>query len=846
MSLIANGAGEQPTGFYNGVATQSVRFNQPSSSYLYKSVSDGTRTKSTFAWWMKRGQSSIGSSNIGEIFCFGGSGGGGSQSSARITLEADKINVSQEDNNSVTWEVITTQLLRDFSAWYHCIVVIDTTQSTAADRVKIYINGNKVTSFSTASYPSEDSSTRFGLNGVNKIGVGEASGNPWSATYFDGYFADMYYLDGVAVSDSSSVISEFGEFKNGVWIPKAYSGSYGTNGFRLQFDQVGVGTASTSTIGADTSGNTNHFTSSGIVASDCAMPDSPENNFATFNPNFRAVTANTLSEGNLFCATSSGGRSFSATTIPIKLGTGKWFWEFRVSADAGGMGVAKTNGVGGAGAYQSVTATGTGANTTDYYYGETNFVIYGDEIIHNGGNAVALDGSPTYPEVYGILFDSDASPPNMAVYRGGTAVGNINCDNGFDYLPMGGDGSGSVTINVIFNAGQDSTFAGNETAATNTDANGFGNFSMAVPTGAKALCTANLPEVTIGPNSATQADDYFNTVLYTSDNIGANGTQNVTGVGFKPDWVWLKNRTSGSTSHTLYDSTRGTGRHLSSDTTGAEVGLNSEYGYLGTFGDDGYTLRGGSTNANYVNQSTDAYASWNWKANGGTTSSNTDGSITSTVQANTDAGFSIVTYTGSGANATVGHGLSSVPQMYIVKRRSNTGNWYTYHESMGNTHRLRLDETSAKVDEAVAFNDTSPTSSVFSIGTSVDVNAGSNTYVAYVFADVEGYSKFGSYTGNSSANGTFIYLGFRPAFILWKRTTDADDWGIHDNTRDTTNVVENVLRPNLANAEFDGVSCDFLSNGLKWRVNSGLRNTSGQTYIYMAFAESPFKYANAR
>jgi len=211
MTIIkANGAGDQSLGFYNGVATQSVRFNQPSSSYLYKSVSDGTRTKSTFAWWMKRGQATIGSSNIGEIFCFGGSGGGGSQSSGRITLEDNKINISQEDSNSVTWQVITTQLLRDHSSWYHCVVVIDTTQGTAANRVKVYINGNKVTSFSTATYPSQNSSTRFGLNGVNKVGVSEASGNPWSATYFDGYFADMYYLDGVAVSDSSDVISEFG------------------------------------------------------------------------------------------------------------------------------------------------------------------------------------------------------------------------------------------------------------------------------------------------------------------------------------------------------------------------------------------------------------------------------------------------------------------------------------------------------------------------------------------------------------------------------------------------------------------------------------------------------------
>ena len=456
--------GDHPTGFfgdssfYNGVATQSARFDLSNSAYLTRTPdSAGNQALWTASMWIKR-------TGLTNDYFFGTQDGGSSIGSFSFATTG-KLIVNNKTGG--TGCVLNTDMaFRDTSAWYHLVVVYKGDEAAAANRTKIYVNGSQV-----ATTVTEAGGTGNGFfNAATATGVGRVGS--YTSNFLDGYLADVNLVDGLGLDPSY-----FGQTKGGVWIAKEpVVSDYGTNGFRLQFAQVGVGTASTTTIGADTSGETNHFTSSGIVASDCNMPDSPENNFSTFNPNFRAVTANTLSEGNLFCATSSGGRSFSATTIPIKLGTGKWFWEFRVSADGGGMGVAKTNGVAGAGAYQSVTATGTGANTTDYYYGETNFVVYADQIIHNGGNAVALDGSPTYPEVYGILFDSDASPPNMAVYRGGTAVGNINCDNGFDYLPMGGDGSGAVTINVIFNAGQDSTFAGNETAATNTDVNGFGNF----------------------------------------------------------------------------------------------------------------------------------------------------------------------------------------------------------------------------------------------------------------------------------------------------------------------------------------------------------------------------------
>jgi hypothetical protein len=289
----------------------------------------------------------------------------------------------------------------------------------------------------------------------------------------------------------------------------------------------------------------------------------------------------------------------------------------------------------------------------------------------------------------------------------------------------------------------------------------------------------------------------------------------------------------------LNDVLRGAGNTLFSDDTASTSNLTS---YFTAFTSDGYSfaLGGGAFNAPYN------YVAWNWRANGAGVT-NTNGSITSTVSANTTSGFSIVTYTGTGANATVGHGLGVAPSMYIVKRRSNTGNWYVYHISIGNTNRLRLDETSASTAESAAWNNTSPTSTVFSIGTSVDVNASANTYVAYCFAQIAGYSAFGSYTGNGSTDGPFIFTGFRPRYIMIKRTDAAQSWWITDTARNPYNTCNLDLFANLSNAEENnGYNLDLTSNGVKIRTSTNDRNASGGTYIYMAFAENPFKYANAR
>ena len=326
--------------------------------------------------------------------------------------------------------------------------------------------------------------------------------------------------------------------------------------------------------------------------------------------------------------------------------------------------------------------------------------------------------------------------------------------------------------------------------------------------------------------------DYFNTKLYT----GTGGTQAITGVGFQPDWVWLKARSS-AYSHQLFDVVRGATKLLSSEETSAEQTLSG----VTAFGSDGFTV--GSDAGS--NNNTTTFASWNWKA--GTSFTNDAsatgiGTIDSTGSVNTDAGFSIVSYTGNATtNAKVAHGLGVAPSMMIVKKRNGAFNWGIYHKSL-TAHKLLAFTTGAPDDDASYWNDVEPTSSVFNLGSGALTNGSGSTMIAYCFAEKQGYSKFGSYTGNGNADGTFVYTGFKPAFVMVKQTNTARYWAMFDNKRDGLNPTNRPLFPNASDQESDSVNYyhDILSNGFKWRTNSNIMNVSGGTYIYMAFAENPF------
>ena len=331
-----------------------------------------------------------------------------------------------------------------------------------------------------------------------------------------------------------------------------------------------------------------------------------------------------------------------------------------------------------------------------------------------------------------------------------------------------------------------------------------------------------------------KSSEHFNTKLYT----GNGGTNAITGVGFQPDFVWLKSRSEASTDHKLLDAVRGAPNFISSNLTAAEASTGS----FNSIDSDGFTVD--TTNAAY-NQSSATYASWNWKANGAG-SSNTDGSITSTVSANTTSGFSIVSYTGTGSNATVGHGLGAIPKMVIIKDRDATKDWTVYHNSIGATKFIELNTNLASQTNSTAFNDTAPTNQIFNIGDGGTVNTSSNDYIAYCFADVTGYSKFGSYVGNGNADGTFIYTGFKPQLVMLKQTSGATNWAMNDIKRQQYNAQDIILYADSSGAEsgYGGNYFDILSNGFKQRMSGSYYNGSGNNYIYMAFAEAPLVGSN--
>jgi hypothetical protein len=327
---------------------------------------------------------------------------------------------------------------------------------------------------------------------------------------------------------------------------------------------------------------------------------------------------------------------------------------------------------------------------------------------------------------------------------------------------------------------------------------------------------------------------------YTGTGASLTIANTVGSASFYPDFVWMKGR-SGATNHALYDSVRGTTKDLVSNSTGPET---TQATGLTAFSSTGFTIGALAK----INTSTATYIGWQWLAGAGSSSSNTSGSLTTTVSVNASAGFSVVTYTGAGGVSTIGHGLGVAPSMMIFKDRDGAANnWPVYHKSLGNTSALLLDTTGASTATTNWWSNTSPTSSVATIGSN-ETNTG-NKYVVYCFAEVAGYSAFGSYTGNASTDGPFVYCGFRPRFVMFKRTDSTGDWQMYDSSRDTYNVTSNTLYANGAFAEDSNTTnraLDLLSNGFKLRSSAAFLNASGGTYIYMAFAENPFKLSLAR
>ena len=596
-------------------------------------------------------------------------------------------------------------------------------------------------------------------------------------------------------------------------------------------------------LGLDRSGNGNNFTVAGTLGSD-QMVDTPTNNFCTLNPNDPS-TGQTLSEGNLKTVLPDNKTSIASMMVS----SGKWYFE-----------VHQVN-IGGVGIINSLAAmAGRGSsNNNGYgtYYNFSNFhgtIYYAsstDTTPSSGSNgdivgcAFDLDNNKIYWHVNGTYISTSGGQQNPTNASNPIAISQVDAPE-HNFAPA--FGAYSTNPAFIVNFGQDSSFAGTKTAQGNQDSGGIGDFYYTPPTGFLALCTQNLPAATVTPT------EHFKTVLYT----GNASTNAITGVGFQPDFVWTKNREE-TYFHTLYDAIRGTGtsKAIHSNDTASE-GTHSAHNNLVSFDTNGFTL-GATSSTNVMNYDDHIYASWNWKA-ASTASGTTTGSGTGksySARYNTDAGFSIVNFAGNGTSGhTIPHQLSKAPEMIFLKNNGTTYNWTVYNERLTSLNAvfLNLSSASTATDD---WADTAATSSVFSVGSGGATNQNNANHIAYCWHSVDGYSRIGSYeaTGNAGVGGkgNYIHTGFRPAFVIAKAidyTNDYTGWIMYDNKRDGWNQGtegnggNKYLFANVTDAEANLTIINFFSNGFQFRDD--YHNSNNQlTYIYMAFAEIPFKYSNA-
>jgi len=803
--------------------SRSLRFRSSANAYLSRTPSvAGNRKTWTYSVWVKRGALSPNISGMSLL-----DAGRPNNPWTLIGLSTDS-NYSADNGITVATTagvspgVYTSASYRDPSSWYHIVVAMDTTQATAANRIKVYVNGVQQ-SINSFNIPAQNYDTYVNSTTSHSIG---ALSNGGGSNNFDGYLAEVNLIDGQALTPSS-----FGAFNatTGVWQPKKYTGSYGTNGFYLPF----TNNASTTTLGYDFSPNGNNWTTNNISLTAGSTYDSMTDvptltsataaNYCVMNPLYKGPNISAIN-ANLQTSWASTGNFHETIAATIAVNSGKWYWEITKNdtrTDSETIGIIRSD----------VTQSNMNGQMA---YGQSASPSYSWSVEGNKYKDSASGGAygsawTTNGDIIGVALDLSTNPGTITMYKNGVSQGTMYSDisTSFSWIPaVSGYGSGA-TSSFIANFGQRP-------------------FSYTPPSGFVALNTYNLPTPTISNGAAHMA-----ATTYVGNGANRSISNAVNGVSFQPDFVWVKNRTN-AYDHNTYDSLRPQGSRLITNLTNAEGSTTTVQ--VNSFNSDGFGL------GTYigVNESGSAFVGWQWKAGGTPAVTNTAGSITSQVSANTAAGFSVVTYTGTGANATVGHGLGVAPQMVIVKARNLPNSiarpWAVWHTGLSATEVLFLNDTAAKSTGATTYwNSTLPTSTVFSLGNEPVVNGSIGTvgqYVAYCFAAVPGYSAFGSYTGNGSTDGPFVYTGFRPRFVLVKcssNSTASTVWTIWDTSRSPYNASVNELYANSSAAEgVDSNGIDILSNGFKPKRNSEYANLSGWTYIYMAFAESPFKTSLAR
>lgn len=733
--------------------------------------------------------------------------GAGNATSDRFAIRwahgasSDKLEIFNDIASATSLSLHTSALFRDNAAYVHGVLAVDSTQEIAADRARLWINGTRVTAFDVETYPALNTDMTIGSTELHTIGRYSVS----SSMFCQDYVARVALYGGLAIADPTA--DGFGAVTtDNYWqIGAAGNRAFGTNGFLLE---GGADIAA----GTDSSGNGNDFTPSGTIT---ATNDSPSNdtangygNFNTWNP----LTNNSyaISNGNRTLVFGAGQDTIVNSTLAVDVeDMDGWYAELKVDS-----------------------------------VGYTNHIYYGINLVPNArvsGSNMANDSN-----TYGIFADgSKHNTSNTSGYCGTLATNDVlqyAIKGGALYFGKAGtgwaDGAGGWTASwetavaaftgltgdfVLFNGltttpySYGTTLNSGQTAYTGTK-----------PDGLKDIATHNFAAPGVG-----DAGQNFETLLWTGN--GADGTDIVgTDWGAAHDQlVWIKGRTLAS-DHYVFDTLRGANQQLATNTTAAEA---TKADALPGFNSDGFTVDDSATSG--TNRTAYMFLAWRLRAGdtGGAGSPNTDGSITSSVSVAGHGAFSIVTYTGTGVNGTVGHGLSTAPDLIVVKKRSSADDWAVYVKELGATKFLRLDTTDAAATSSLRWYDTEPTPAVISVGSGTATNQSGAPYVAYCFANVGGLFAQGKYTGNGTADGPFVYTGFRPGFVLIKRTDTADHWTIHDSARDPANLATHYLLANSANVEGTATSAlDLVSTGFKCRTSNSETNASGGTYIYLAIA----------
>jgi hypothetical protein len=786
--------------------SQSCMFDDPSNTGLYKSDfgAETSATKATLSVWVKR----TGLSTAQMIF--DSTVGGSYNDRTLVDFQTTNALRFYHVNSATASEFITNAKFRDCGGWYHIVIKFDSTSATAGDRVpEIWVNGLSIaTDFggwaTSTNNLNQNEEIRFANGGgTHDSRIGAKAGDITSNNFI-GYMAEMHWIDGQALDETS-----FGKTVDGIWVPIAYTGTYGNNGFYLDFSD-------NTSYGDDTSGNTNDFTDSSL-GTDHQVTDSPTKNYCVLNYNAVRSNITTFSEGGLVIGDAASANHTALGTMVLPK-TGKWYWEVTLTDVAYvETGITKADERSGAIVNSDLNMlTGLSA-------GDALGILTGSSTVYKLYNGAASTAStattPASTDVMQVAYDAD----NGKLYLG--AEDTFYDDDGTtDGDPAGGVNESFTGIDTDLYDWVPFVMVEGITAGQEPYAN-FGQraFTFTPPSGYKALCSANLPYPSI-----LQSDEGADVLTYTGDDASS---RNITGLSFTPDLVWVKNRDNTNWQN-WHDSARGDNKTIYSNSNSAEV-ASSVNGWIETTITGGFQAKKGATTAGEVNASGQDYVAFCLKKAA-------------------KFGFDIQLYEGTGSNQNISHNLGGVPELIIIKDRDSAYDWIVYHhhalsKTDPETDYGLLDSPNAWADANTVWNDTAPTATQFTVGTANGVNDNAKSHVAYLFRSIPGFSKVFSYEGNGSATGPYLHLGFRPRFVFYKDAdVGTDQWEIIDTARNLYNPITSILYPSLSNVEATGEACDFTSEGIKIRANWSANNGSGKTIVGIAFADQPGKYSNAR